>query len=767
MKKGKRFQELFEGKMSIREAQEGKPRRIKFEGAMTADIVNGNVRRYSDPVIYAAIDEVRGHLHESAGQGRVVQLLGEADHPSDRDMRPLLSNTAVKWDELLYENKKLDVAGTIVETSTGKDIMALLDGGVNFGVSVRGYGDGKNIKEGDRKIFEVTEFHITGFDLVANPSFENFVTMLESINQSSMEDDMKELLEQNEMLEQFKKLLVEQPELFSKGMTEAQLEELTEKQLKKLDETLRKVLEIDATANIMEAVKTNADKAKLYDAMQAKIAVEAAITEATKELPFGKKLNEMFVESINEADLADADAVKKFAESKRKEYGKLAVAGALKGMGFDEKTKSIKMIGDVLENETGTPEFARASFEFQEALVKSENRVIRDLRKGESAAEVFTAKLLERFDKLNEKKLLLEAEATSDLNLPYSVSRAIIAEAFPSLVAANIFDVGIMNSSDERIYYEAFAGETGYTVSITDEVETAGAEDTWYALAHPRIVPGTVVVTSNPAGTTYVEGTDFIIDYELGKIKALTAGAIDANDVLVDYDYNAIRQGEDAEIQRAKTTLSYQLVTAAADRLADYITHEAIVFSRANLGWDAVTRTMANLVRQMRLNIDKGLIEKALAGALGVASNSGGTWTAATDPWALLAEYIGYAKVKVANRYYEPTGILMSQANADYLSNWDGMARIGFPNAILNAAGFAGGVKGLPIFASTQMRDTWVLVFNREIVHHRVFQPMTVKGPFQTFGSNRNLVAAEQYYAEEYNASICPIGGKASFVKVV
>jgi len=175
---------------------------------------------------------------------------------------------------------------------------------------------------------------------------------------------------------------------------------------------------------------------------------------------------------------------------------------------------------------------------------------------------------------------------------------------------------------------------------------------------------------------------------------------------------------------------------------------------------------MANLTRQMRLNVDKGLIEKALAAALGVASNSGGTWTAATDPWSTLVEYIGYAKVKVANRYYEPTGILMSQANADYLSNWDGMTRTGFPNALLNAAGFAGGVKGLPIFASTQMRDGWVLVFNREIVHHRVFQPMTIKGPFQTFGSNRKLVAAEQYYAEEYNASIAPIGGKASFVKV-
>ncbi len=755
-RKGKRIEERVNATVILEEREEGKARRIKIDGAITAGVVNGNNRRYPASVIESAVAELRGHLNESAGQGRAVQVLGEAEHPSDKGGRPNLLETVTKWEDVSFDGQRVDVTGRILETSKGKDILTLMEGGVMPGVSLRGYGEGKNIGKGEDKVFEVTELHITGFDLVLEPSFENSAELMESQNQSSMEDDMN--------LEELLKLLREHPEAFA-GITEAQIKKMGEEQLKGLEDKVRAALGIDANANITEALKAMKDKAVKFDESQKRSEVEAAITEATKDLPFGKELNEAFVESIKEAELSTPDAVKKFAESKRKEYGKLAAKGQLKGMGFDEK-KGLVVLGSVLENETGIPDFARASFEFQESLVKSENRVLRDVRKGESAAEVFTAKLLERFDKLNKVKLLQEAESTSDLNLPYSVSRAIIAEAFPSLVAANIFDVGIMNSSDERIYYEAFAGESGYTVAITDEVETAGAEDTWYALAHPRIVPGTVVVTSNPAGTTYVEGVDFVIDYELGKIKLLTAGAVDANDVLVDYEYNAIRQGEDAEIQRAKTTLSYQLVTAAADRLADYITHEAIVFSRANLGWDAVTRTMANLIRQMRLNIDKGLIEKALAGALGVASNSGGTWTAASDPWALLAEYIGYAKVKVANRYYEPTGILMSQTNADYLSNWDGMTRVGFPNAVLNAAGFAGGVKGLPIFASTQMRDTWILVFNREIVAHRVFQPMTVKGPFQTFGSNRNLIAAEQYYAEEYNASICPIGGKASFVKV-
>ena len=730
MTKGKRFEEQA-GAVELQEAGEAGPRRIGVSEAIVAGVVNGNGRRYPVSVIESAVAELKNHLNESAGQGRVKQVLGEAEHPSDKNGRSNLLETVVKWDEVSFDGTTVRLGGLILGTSKGKDILALMEGGVKPGVSLRGYGESKPIKEGGRKVEEVTELHLTGFDLVLEPSFKN-EAMLESKQEEADEAKEKTMSEELEV-----------------KLTEAQ----------KREAELQKQLE-EAQKNAAEGAKAQ----KTLEETQRKAAIQAAIVEATKDLPFGEKLNALFVESIQGGEYADAEAVKKFAESKRKEYGALAAAGLMKGLGYEKG--QFKVLGDVLENETGTPEFARASFEFQESLSRSENRSVRDLRKDESPAAKWTARLLERFDAVNKNKLMQEAEATTDLNLPYSVSRAIIAEAFPTLVIANVFDMGVMSQSDERIYYEAFAGETGYTVAITDEVVTGGAEGTWYDLAHARVIPGTVVVTSNPAGTGYDEGTDYIIDYELGKILFLSAGDIDTNDVLVDYQYNAMRKGEDAEIERAKTTLSYQLVSAAADRVADYITDEAIVFSRANLGWDAVSRTMANITRQVRLNIERGLIEKALGAALGVASNSGGTWTASTDDYSELAEKIGVAKVKVANRYYEPTGILMSQTNADLLSNWDGFTRLGFPNAVLNSAGFAGGVKGLPIFASTEMRDGWALVFNREIVMHRVFKPMTIKGPFQTFGSNRKLVAAEQYYAEEYNASIAPIGGKASYVVI-
>lgn len=768
-RKGTRFEERVNAQVSLQEAEEGKPHRIRIEGAMTANVVNGNKRRYPSSVLESAVAELGGHLNESPGQGRAVQILGEAEHPSDKGGRPNLLETVTKWAEVAFDGSNVNLTGHIVETSKGKDILTLMENGVMPGVSMRGYGEGKNVKNGDEKIFEVTELHITGFDLVLEPSFENAAELIES--QSSLEDDM-------DLLEQLKKLLAEHPELFGKGMTETQLVEMSEKQLKTLEEKVRSALGIDANANITETLKATTEKARKFDEGQKQIEVTKAIEEVTKDLPFGKKLNDMFVTSINEETLRFAqsdnpvEAVKQFAESKRKEYGRLAAAGALKGLGFDEKTKRVQMLGDVLENETDTPEFARASFEITEAVRKYDNRAKRAIvERAESPAAVFTQKILERFDQMFERQLRIESqqfeEATlsTDLNLPYSVSRTVIAEAFPNLVSANVFDMGIMEQNPTRIFFEAFTGETGYSVDVVDEVEAGGAEEVWYDLAHKNIMPGTAIVTSNPAGTTYVEGTDFVLDYELGKIRHLAAGAVGANDVLVTYTYHAIRQGENAEIERAKVTLSYQDVSAIAYRLADQISSEAIVFSRSQIGWDAVTRTMANLIRQIRLEIDRALIEKALAAALGVAGNIAGTWDISDAVYLDFVKLLGIAKVKVANRYYEPTSILMSVTNADYLSNWDGFRRDGFPNAILNAAGYTGSVKGLPVFSTPVMRDTWNLVSNREIVLYRVYQPMTVKGPFPTYSSNGKLIAADQYYAEEYNASIAPIGGKGSVVK--
>ena len=63
MAKKNKFTELLEGQIELQEAEEGKPRRIRFKEAMTADIINGNGRRYSAPVLEAAVQELRTHLN--------------------------------------------------------------------------------------------------------------------------------------------------------------------------------------------------------------------------------------------------------------------------------------------------------------------------------------------------------------------------------------------------------------------------------------------------------------------------------------------------------------------------------------------------------------------------------------------------------------------------------------------------------------------------------------------------------------------------------
>ena len=68
--KPKKFTEQTAGKIAGFVEREGEKRTIKAIG-ITADVVNGNNRIYPATVLAAAVADLRDHLHESAGQGRV------------------------------------------------------------------------------------------------------------------------------------------------------------------------------------------------------------------------------------------------------------------------------------------------------------------------------------------------------------------------------------------------------------------------------------------------------------------------------------------------------------------------------------------------------------------------------------------------------------------------------------------------------------------------------------------------------------------------
>lgn len=746
-----RITESVEQSLTLLEAKDG-VRRIKAVG-ITADVVNENRRRYPRAVLAAALAELNSHLHESAGQGRMI-LTGEAEHPSSKGGRANILETVVKWEQATLDSSgQVILEGVILPTAKGKDVQVLVEAGVPIGVSQRAYGLSKTIKENGESIEEVVKLKITGYDLVAEPSDPNgrIVESKEPVIEEKKPMTLEELLA----------LLKDKPE-----MAEALAKRLGLTDTKALAESLgTEPGKLTDALSQMKTAQTELEERKRKEA------IEVAITEATKGLAYGDDMNALFIESVRAANPADAAAVKAIVETKRREYDAIAAKAKLNGMGHKPQGPTIDSVGSNFEEGTGWPEYARAAYELAESIRKGTLTPRRDLRTPRTVNEEFAARYLARFDEqykhhlIREAREFAEATQTSDLNLPYSVSRAIVAEAFPTLIATGIFDVDTTDQAPTRIYYETTTGESGYSGTVTDEDVTADLND-WVALANHRLTPGTVVVTNSAGNTTYTEGSDYIIDYANGKLMAL-ATITNAQALKVDYQYTAVRKGEMAAIERAKTTLTFKVLDVAADRLATQISSEAVVFSRSQLGWDATSRTLTNLVRQVRRKIDQGLIYLGLAAALQVASNSGGTWTAASDPIGELVEKIGVARVKVTNRYYEPTFVLVSATNSDKLANWDSFTAAGKrPDSDLNANGYVGRLKGLATFESTEMPDGYALVGNRELVAHRIFSAMMLKGPFPTYDNSGKMIAADQYYAEEFNGSDAPVPEKGSYVKI-
>jgi len=110
--------------------------------------------------------------------------------------------------------------------------------------------------------------------------------------------------------------------------------------------------------------------------------------------------------------------------------------------------------------------------------------------------------------------------------------------------------------------------------SITAESVTAKL-GVFVELAKNRVVAGSVVVTNSGATTTYVENTDYEINYALGMI--LTKGAITADQALkVTYQHSAktgykINGATQTQIKGAlrldgKNLVSDELITITVDR---------------------------------------------------------------------------------------------------------------------------------------------------------------------------------------------------------
>jgi hypothetical protein len=79
------------------------------------------------------------------------------------------------------------------------------------------------------------------------------------------------------------------------------------------------------------------------------------------------------------------------------------------------------------------------------------------------------------------------------------------------------------------------------------------------------LVNGSVEVTDDSGTTIYSEGTDYEVDYEAGKLKALTGGSIsDGESLLVDYDYEATESGTTTVLGFVPVMFGVLLLVASA-----------------------------------------------------------------------------------------------------------------------------------------------------------------------------------------------------------
>lgn len=128
---------------------------------MQSDVVNRNRRVYPSSVMQEAVDR---YIREYVNTKRAV---GELNHPKDRPVTDLERATHI-IESIEREGNNYIGKARILGTPLGKTVSALLEGGVQIGVSSRGMG---SVKRNGQGINEVqNDFSMNAVDIVYQPS---------------------------------------------------------------------------------------------------------------------------------------------------------------------------------------------------------------------------------------------------------------------------------------------------------------------------------------------------------------------------------------------------------------------------------------------------------------------------------------------------------------------------------------------------------------------------------------------------------------------
>lgn len=127
---------------------------------MQADTPNRNGRMYPRSVMERAVEK---YIEEMVSKNRAVGTLGHEESPkiSENKISHLIT-------DLRFEGNDVWGKAKVLETASGKELKALIEGGVSFGCSSRALG---SLKEGSNGIKVVQDdFTISCVDAVLQPS---------------------------------------------------------------------------------------------------------------------------------------------------------------------------------------------------------------------------------------------------------------------------------------------------------------------------------------------------------------------------------------------------------------------------------------------------------------------------------------------------------------------------------------------------------------------------------------------------------------------
>lgn len=207
-----------------------------------------------------------------------------------------------------------------------------------------------------------------------------------------------------------------------------------------------------------------------------------------------------------------------------------------------------------------------------------------------------------------------EIKANSELKERSSKGRASYGQTVASASLPKPFDLNItLGETNADGLAIALLGTVSVlsqaSGTLTDELVDL-VHDTWVPLSKANLT-GTPTLTNNAASTTWVEGTDYIVDKQAGLVKALSTGTIPNNtaDAKFDCAYGALTGTEMKGATQSAVRAKFRLVgTNQADGTpVDIIVHDVTVSSDAAI--DFMATDFASVPLPCRMNTPVGFTE--------------------------------------------------------------------------------------------------------------------------------------------------------------